>query len=343
MYAKKINILDRFSSITPQLIGLIIIASLMLMVFFVPSRLFSILITLCIAFAILLFLFSYKKLRSFVMIAIIEHIVLLVALSAMVYTKPPVKKDINNATIEADIILPTKEEEKKEPQKSIPQVTKSDMKLPPLETKSAVSKYLSASEEDIISSVPSHSRSYQLSPGGLATGNINRTTGEAEGGESDSEFMIKDVRSPQTNGEYKPSSRFNLSSEGGRKPSYGRVGPTTSGRVATGSALEHSEKVQKGSGLFEIRGEISGRRVTYWPEIPEVRGEDVGAVVLTFVVNPEGEVVSVSVKRKAGEPLLEKKAKLFVEQIRFARLPSSVEQKLQRGEITIDFTKKLNR
>lgn len=191
--------------------------------------------------------------------------------------------------------------------------------------------------------MPSRSTSYKLSPGGLATGNLNKKTGEAEGRESDSDFKVKDVRAPQATGEYSPSAKFNLPSKGSRRPSQGRSGPATSGRVATGSSLEYSDKVQKGGGLFEISGEVKGRRVTYWPEVPEVQGREVGVVVLTFWVNPEGEVSNVIIKRKPGDPLLEKKAKQFVEQIRFARLPSSIEQKPQKGEITIDFTKNLKR
>ena len=282
-----------------------------------------------------------KKLRVFIIVAFIEHIILAITLSALVYTKPPIKKDPDVATIKVDFLPPPKKESEKIQSK--PQATIPNTKLPPLKPKSAIDKYLSSSKNDVISTIPSHSRSYKLSPGGLATGDFNKMTGQKAGRRFGSDSMVKDIRTPKTSGEYKASPQFHLPSEGGRPSSHGRVGPTTSGRVATGSSLEYSDKVQKGGGLFQITGEVKGRRVTYWPEVPEARGREVGIVVLTFWVNPEGEVLNVLIIRKAGDPLLEKKAKEFVEQIRFAPLPKSVEGKLQKGKITIDFTKDLKR
>jgi len=329
-----------FSTGISQFLGFIVIAISMIMIFFVPPAWFSLVITLSIAFAILLFLFNQSNLRLFVIVALLEHVVIIIALSAVVYTKPPIQRNIDKATILVEFLPPPKKQIKNT-QQSIPQDSMPDIKMPDLKTKSVVSKYLSSSENDVISSIPTRSKSYKLSPGGLATGDLDKIMGQEIGRRADSEFRLKDNRLSQNNGKYAPSSRFSLPSKGGKPASQGRIGPSTIGRVATGSSIETSNKVQSGGGAFEITGEVSGRKVTYWPEVPEVRGNEVGVVVLEFWVNPEGEVSNVIIIRKAGDILLEKKAKQFVEQIRFAQLPKSIEQKMQRGKITIDFTKDL--
>lgn len=335
------NEIDRrhhFSHGILQFAGLITIAISIVLVFMVPPKLFSLVITSGVSFAVLLFFLNYRKLRFFIIVAFVEHIFIVVALSAIVYTKPPIKKDLNRATMTVEFSSPQKQRKKLQ---SMPQATMPNIKTPPLKTKSAVSKYLSSSENDVISSIPTRSRSYKLSAGGLATGKFDKLTDQTTGERLDS--GLKNTRMSQKPGEYSSSPQIGLPSKGGRPSSQGRVGPMTSGRVATSSSLESSNRVQKGGGLFQITGEVKGRRVTHWPDVPEVQGREVGVVVLTFWVNPEGEVSSVLIKRKAGDPLLEKKAKQFVEQIRFARLPKGVEQRLQMGEITIDFTKDLKR
>ena len=87
-------------------------------------------------------------------------------------------------------------------------------------------------------------------------------------------------------------------------------------------------------------GDVQGRIVESWPEIPQYTGKDVGKVVLKFWVTPQGDVFNVQTKLKAGNPLLVKLAKRFVEDIKFAPLPKGAQQKNQRGEITIDFSPK---
>ena len=92
-----------------------------------------------------------------------------------------------------------------------------------------------------------------------------------------------------------------------------------------------------GSAISISSGDVQGRIVESWPEIPEYTGKDVGKVVLKFWVTPQGDVFNVQAKLKAGNPLLVKLAKRFVEDIKFAPLPKGAKQKNQWGEITIDF------
>jgi TonB family protein len=91
---------------------------------------------------------------------------------------------------------------------------------------------------------------------------------------------------------------------------------------------------------FDIKGEVSGRNLRYRPNIPESPGNEVGVIVLTFWVTPQGDVHRVQRKRTAGDPDLERIAKDWVRRLKFDTLGKHREQKDQWGEITIKFSRK---
>jgi TonB family protein len=90
--------------------------------------------------------------------------------------------------------------------------------------------------------------------------------------------------------------------------------------------------------IGDIRGEVAGRKVVWWPKLPEeIKGTEGGAVTLEITVDPAGNVIKVKIVTKSGSPKLDRIAMNYVEQIRFEQLPKNVQQKTQRGEIVINF------
>lgn len=97
--------------------------------------------------------------------------------------------------------------------------------------------------------------------------------------------------------------------------------------------------IQPKSPAFRITGEVTGRKVVYWPPNPEAKSEETGEVELRFWVTPDGSVFNIIIKKKSGSPLLDRLAREYVEKIRFAELDRRFEPRNQWGDITIDFTR----
>jgi TonB family protein len=157
---------------------------------------------------------------------------------------------------------------------------------------------------------------------------------------SDTDLPFKDA--PRRQGLYGGNVALDtIPEKGDKRVSAGHPGTSTSRYVADTASLGTSKKPGVGPGGVNITaGDVQGRMVEYWPEVPEYSGKDVGKVVLKFWVTPQGDVFNVQTKLKAGNPVLEKLAKRFVEEIKFAPLPKRAKQKNQWGEITIDFIQK---
>lgn len=99
-----------------------------------------------------------------------------------------------------------------------------------------------------------------------------------------------------------------------------------------------STGVAKPGFVGDIRGEIAGRRVIFWPNISgDLRDTQGGTAILEILVDPEGNVIEVKLIQKSGSPNLDRIAINFVKQIRFEALPKNVQQRNQRGEILINF------
>lgn len=136
----------------------------------------------------------------------------------------------------------------------------------------------------------------------------------------------------------------------------GVVSPFESGKGKGGTAAGRETVYSPGSPSFsteskgtttgaarpgfigDIRGEVAGRKVVWWPKLPEeVKGTEGGSATLEITVDPAGNVTKVKIIVKSGSPKLDRIAIDYVGQIRFEQLPKNVQQKTQRGEIAINF------
>jgi len=90
--------------------------------------------------------------------------------------------------------------------------------------------------------------------------------------------------------------------------------------------------------IGDIRGEVAGRKVVFWPKLPEeVKGTEGGSATLEITVDPAGSVTKVNIVKKSGNTKLDRIAMSYVKQIRFEELPKNVQQKDQHGEVVINF------
>lgn len=91
---------------------------------------------------------------------------------------------------------------------------------------------------------------------------------------------------------------------------------------------------------FSISGEVAGRKIAYQPPEPTVNVGEGSEVILRFWVTPSGDVFNISIKKKAGFPILEKLAREYIEKYKFTELDKRFEQRNQWGDIAIDFTRR---
>ena len=140
-----------------------------------------------------------------------------------------------------------------------------------------------------------------------------------------------------------------------KKPSL-EIGPSEKSKDGTDSSIAREPKyvrdstaihdqrsgpssdVARPSFAGEITGEIAGRKVVSWPKPPEdYKGTAGGSATIKFWVDPSGSVIRVEISKKSGSPKLDRMAREFVEQIRFAELPKNFQQRTQWGQIPISF------
>jgi TonB family protein len=286
-----------------------------------------------------------KGLGTFLVVALIEHVVIVIALAAAIYTRPPER--IREDEFEVELVeLPPKIEKTPEEEQvyiTIPKVeekiTVSD-KLPEFQFSRSGSKNLGMPDFD--TNLPNLPRTAgaDINPDRIFSSPKTRDAERGPRTNSDTTLPFKDA--PRRAGLYGGTVASDaIPEKGDKRVSAGRPGTSTSRYVANAPSLGTSKKPGVGPGGVNITGgDVQGRMVDYWPDIPEYTGKDVGKVILKFWVTPQGDVFNVQTKLKAGNPLLEKLAKRFVEEIKFAPLPKRAKQKNQWGEITIDFIQK---
>ncbi|MDQ1328802.1 MAG: Energy transducer TonB [Candidatus Poribacteria bacterium] len=144
--------------------------------------------------------------------------------------------------------------------------------------------------------------------------------------------------------------------KGPRKAEFTGVVPTfDGGKGKGGKTVGNEPKYNPGNSSFpvgtsdspgatkpgfigDIRGEVAGRKVIFWPKLPEeVKGTEGGSATLEITVGSAGNVTKVNIVKKSGNNKLDRIAMSYVKQIRFEELPKNVQQKDQRGEIIINF------
>jgi len=285
-----------------------------------------------------------KGLGVFLIVALVEHIIIVIALAAAIYTRPPEK--IREDRFEVELIeLPPKSKKTPEEEQvyiTIPKVEEkiniSD-KLPDFQLNRSGSRNLGAPDFDV--NLPNLPRTAgaDINPDKIFSSPKTRDAERGERTDSDTTLPLKDA--PRRTGLYGGKVALDtIPEKGDKRVSAGRSGTSTSRYVSDAPSLGASKKPGLGPGGVTITGgDVQGRMVESWPEIPEYTGKDVGKVVLKFWVTPQGDVFNVQAKLKAGNPLLEKLAKRFVEDIKFAPLSKGAKQKNQWGEITIDFSR----
>jgi len=284
-----------------------------------------------------------SKFSTFFIIAILEHILLVIVLAAAIYTPVPEKDDSREFEVEV-VDMPSKEQKPPEEKANVEIYSADDIvptadELPTFQFERKVGSSSGAQDFDIpLPNVPRRAGA-DVNPDRMfrapSTRNIER------GERRNSTGRLKYVRPNDKPGQYGSVPRDILPEKGTRSTSAGKAGPTSSRYVSKASRSGTSRNLGTGPGGVNITaGDVRGRPVEYWPKIPEHSGKEGGEVVLKFWVTPQGDVSKVRIKTKAGDPSLEKLAKTFVKAIKFAPLSKREKQKEQWGEIIIDFTQK---
>lgn len=295
-----------------------------------------------------------KKRRQFlyfILIAIIEHVFVIAMLSALIYTEPV---DVSERR---DSVTVTLEETKKEPE---PPLKKIVIKKPPKKEPEKEKKLVLEKKKEIKEELPTMPKIKVFDSANADAGvpmklpstiariadvgsdsilrasEIDRSDLLAQNVAQDIKAgqPIKDSRKPQINvsspiqhgkGKSDLSKATEAGSASGKLPSYTEY----SGPISD---------VARPGFVGDIRGEIAGRRVIAWPNLPdEIKGTQGGSTTLEITVDPAGNVINVRIIRKSGSPKLDKIAMDYVEQIRFEALPKNVQQRNQKGEVMINF------
>lgn len=280
-----------------------------------------------------------RGLKTFLFIAFIEHIILTLVFAMVIYSKPQRREEFEQP-IEVAIIrlpeLPQRISISQEPE-SVQKVTLSTPdRIPEFQGYDVINRILGAMEGDQEFRTRPRSPAAELNPDRFSL-EYTRSRRAIEGIEHGTDTALRFRKIPSTEKDVIPLPRRSKEGEGRVSVSPPRGRFTT--RVSQPSSL--SPRTGKPAGLpFEIRGEVRGRKLVYMPPVPEAPGNEVGEVVLTFWVTPQGDVYKVQRKRTAGDPKLERIARDWVKRLKFAPLSKRVEQKPQWGEITIKFLRK---
>jgi len=294
---------------------------------------------------------SKKDLASFFVISVIEHVFIIIMFAMIIYAEPM------NITEPKDAIAVSLEEIKKEEKKEekiiikkkepVLKKTETPKEIKPEKAptlpKIEIQNVTAARSGSVIeSSVPQLPRAFaQATDKGES--NILRSPG-IEGKER---RFIDDLPSiddkPVIYSSTKPSigTSPSITKKEGSEAKSGNLGPRNireSGTPSSDNRVGPSSGVARPGFVGDITGEVAGRKVIFWPEqLEEYKGTQGGITSIKFWVDPPGSVIKAEVSKKSGNPSLDRIAREYVLQIRFAELPKNFEQKTQWGEIIIRF------
>ncbi len=286
------------------------------------------------------------KLSAFVGIAIVEHLLLILALAMAAYTTPVSK--VNDTAITVDILI--NEPEQKRIEKEIPiaisPTRQPDIpaELPPIQSAYNVQRYLNPGGPSGGLPTRALARTSNQDPNRLALG--------AAPSQGRNQTLIDDLETTNATVREKPlvdkegyhgaSARRGVRDAERLRPS-GERGHNLTRNVSTGNVTHTGQsRVTDGVGFeLEISGEVSGRGYRLGKPI-QTKGKQGGGVQISFKVRPDGTVYDVRVKpgflTTVGEVRLKEQAKRYVERIRFNTLSKKAPQVDQSGEIFINFT-----
>ena len=262
-------------------------------------------------------------------------------LAAAIYTPAPEKDDSREFVVEAVDMPPKKQKSPEEKAKietySVDNIMPTADELPSFQFDRKVgSSPGSQAFDSPLPNVPRRAGA-DVNPDRMFRAPSTRTV--ERGKRRDSTGRLKFVRPSDKPGQYSSAARDILPERGKGRISAGKTGPTSHRYVSSAPEVGTSPKLGLGPGGIKITGDVKGRPIEYWPEIPESPGKEVGTVKIKFSVTPQGIVNKILIERKLN-PSLEKLAKKFVKAIKFAPLSKREKQKHQWGEIIIDFTQK---
>jgi TonB family protein len=283
---------------------------------------------------------SRKELASFFLIAVAEHVFVIIIFAALIYAEP----GDTAAQTEDEAVLVTLEQMKQQEPLLADIITRKRTKMeeppdiPKIEIRSVTATEPEAEIEDFTPQLPkTHAQvmdegldTVLRSPGRVDREQRNQDTIPAVGVESALDSSKKPVL--ETGSLEKK--------EVSREPAARTPGDIRKAVTPTDGYLGPSDEVARPSFVGEITGEIgkAGRKVVFWPKRPEgFRGTEGGSAAIMFWVDPAGNVTRVKLSKKSGNPRLDKIALGYVEQIRFEELPENFQQKVQSGEISINF------
>ena len=290
------------------------------------------------------------ELSTFLGIAIIEHLVLILVLAMAAYTKPVPKVEDTAITVDILINEPEQQRTKEEiPIAMLPTRQREvPTELPPIQSVHNVQRYLNPGGPSGGLPAQALARATDQDPNRLALG-AAPVKGRNQTLLDDLEATNARVREkPQVDeeGPYSAPARRGVR-DTDRFKHKGERGHSLTQQVSTGNVTHTGQSnVTDGVGFeFEISGEVSGRGYRLGKPI-QTQGKQGGGVQISFKVKPDGTVYDARVKpgflTTVGEVRLKEQAKRYVERIRFNTLPKTVPQIDQSGEIFINFTTQLN-
>lgn len=291
------------------------------------------------------------RMSTFLVIAIIEHIIFVLVLATVVYTEPVAKPD---RPITVDIIPNVQPQEKIRVQDdlvALPPVQRQvPEELPPLHFTHNRQRYLNSSQStDELPEV------LQRRAADRNSDRFSLEMARPQGNKRDlvdnsSNAIVRAKPLVKTPGYHGPESR-KLPDTDGERFTRGVQEPNSVGRFSTGSFIDTRMNRIADSGEdgnIRISGEVGGRKYHLPPSI-QTKGKQGGSIQLSFKVRPDGTVDSNSIriefgpKTTVGELRLKRKAIQYLAAIRFAALPKTAPKVNQSGEIFIKFTTKAGR
>lgn len=295
---------------------------------------------------------SRKELASFFIISVIEHIFIIMIFAVLIYSEPiSVAEPSDAITVSIEEIKKEKKKEKKILIKKEPVVKKikpktpkkvEPEKLPTLPKMIIQSPNAANPGATVQSSVPQMPKTYaQITDKGNDA--ILRSPAVADQEKKYLDDLPNLDDNPAIYSSTKPTVGPAPSTTRTKQNSNARTGNVGVRNISQGTASSNvrvgpSSEVAKPGFVGDITGEIAGRKVIFWPKnLEEYKGTQGGSTTIKFWVDPPGSVIRTEVSKKSSRPDLDRIAREYVLQLRFAALPRNFEQKTQWGEIIIKF------
>ena len=280
---------------------------------------------------------SRKELASFFLIAVVEHVAVIIIFSMAIYAEPIDIEEAQDTELLIDIevidqpkpmppeIIP-RDRPAREKQPVLPKVRIQDIAAPDPGTEiedsapqlpKTLARIRDTGEETVLRSPGTRDREHR----------VQDTVSAA-----DVESALKSSKKPSI--EVGPSER----TKGSPEATIARPPESIRDLSPPDQRAGPSDEVAKPSFAGTISGEIEGRKVVSWPKPPAgYKGTGGGSAAVKFWVDPAGSITRVEISKKSGSPRLDTMAMEYVKQIRFVALPKNVQQRTQWGKISIDF------